>query len=223
MNGIFVTGTDTNVGKTVVSAAFVCALRRGKENVCYWKPIQTGIETDDDTQTVRKLADCASEEIFDAGFRLKRPLSPHLSARLAKVEITIEKTLAFVQNIKDENFWIVEGAGGAFVPLNENELMIDLIKQLDLPVVIVARSGLGTINHTLLTVEVLLNRSVKILGIIMNGEPDEENRKAIEHFGQVKVLAQMPKFDMPTNQNLELWAKSNLMSAANLTADKNSK
>jgi dethiobiotin synthase len=208
MNGIFVTGTDTDIGKTVVSAALMCALR-GKENVCYWKPIQTGIETDDDTQTVRKLANCTSEEVIDAGFRLEHSLSPHLSARLAKVEITIEKILVFVENIKDEKFWIVEGAGGALVPLNENELMIDLMKRFCLPVVIVVRSGLGTINHTLLTVEVLRNRGVKILGIIMNGEPNQENKRAIEHFGQVKVLAQMPRFEDLSAENLNFWASKN--------------
>lgn len=209
MKGIFVTGTDTNVGKTIVSAAFVCAFR-ARENVCYWKPIQTGVETDDDTQTVRQLADCANAEIFDEGFRLERPLSPHLSARLAGIEITIEKISAFLPDWKDDKFWIIEGAGGVIVPLNENELMIDLIKALDLPVVIAARSGLGTINHTLLTVEILRNRNLKILGVVMNGEPNDENRKAIQHFGQVTVLAEMPRFEQLTSQNLSAWSKENL-------------
>jgi dethiobiotin synthetase len=88
--------------------------------------------------------------------------------------------------------------------------MIDLIKALGLPAVIVARSGLGTINHTLLTVETLRNRNLNILGVVMNGEPNEENRKAIEHFGQVKVLAEMPRFEQLTSENLSAWAKENL-------------
>ncbi|MDQ3323539.1 MAG: dethiobiotin synthase [Acidobacteriota bacterium] len=205
MNGIFVTGTDTNVGKTVVSAALTCAFR-AKENICYWKPIQTGIEADNDTKTVRRLADCDDEEIFDKGFRLEKPLSPHLSARLAKVEISIEKILDLLPKEKNEKFWIVEGAGGALVPLNENELMIDLMKALDLSVFVVARSGLGTINHTLLTVEALRNRDLKIFGVVMNGKPNEENRKAIEHFGQVKVSAEMPRFEELTNENLSAWS-----------------
>ncbi len=209
MNGIFVTGTDTNVGKTIVSAALVSAFRE-KETVCYWKPVQTGIEEDNDTQTVRRLAECGDGEILDKGFRLEKPLSPHLSARLAKVEITIEKILAFLPDWKDGKFWIVEGAGGALVPLNESELMIDLIKALDLPVVIAARSGLGTINHTLLTVEALRNRNLKIFGVIMNGEPNRENRTAIEHFGRVKVLAEMPLFEELTGDNTAVWAKKNL-------------
>lgn len=207
MRGIFVTGTDTGIGKTIVSAALVCALREG-EKVCYWKPVQTGIEEDDDTETVRKLANCSTEEIFDKGFRLEKPLSPHLSARLAKTEITIEKVLRFLET--SERFRIVEGAGGVLVPLNERELMIDLIKALDLPVLIVARSALGTINHTLLTIEALRNRNLEIFGVVMNGAPNDENRKAIEHFGNVRVLAQMPKFEKLEFESLNNWTSENL-------------
>lgn len=192
--GYFITGTDTNVGKTVVSAALMCALR-GSEKVCYWKPIQTGIEADDDTQTVRALATCSDAEIYDAGYRLEKPLSPHLSARLADVRIELKEILKLWNAASDEHFWLVEGAGGVFVPLNEKDLMIDLIAALGLPVVIAARSALGTINHTLLTVEALRARDIPIAGVIMNGEPNEENRKAIEHYGQVKVLGELPHLD----------------------------
>ena len=206
MNGLFVTGTDTEVGKTVASATLLIGLRAEK-TVRYWKPIQTGIEADDDTQTVRRLANCADAEIFDAGFRLEKPLSPHLSARLANVEITVKKVLDFLPRDKNDFFWIVEGAGGALVPLNETELMVDLMKALDLPVVVAARSGLGTINHTLLTLEALRRRDLLISGIVMNGEPNDENRRAIEHFGQVKILAEMPRFEFLTGENLSAWAK----------------
>ncbi|HEY0426827.1 MAG TPA: dethiobiotin synthase [Pyrinomonadaceae bacterium] len=209
MKGIFITGTDTGIGKTIVSASFVCALRK-KEKVCYWKPIQTGIEEDNDTETVAKLANCSPEEIFDQGFRLEKPLSPHLSARLANVEITIKKILSLAAEKASENFWIVEGAGGVLVPLNQSELMIDLIKALDLPVLIVARSGLGTINHTLLTLEAVRNRNLKIFGVVMNGETNKENRKAVEHFGRVRVLAQMPKFEKLDFEALNDWTKENL-------------
>lgn len=118
MKGIFVTGTDTNIGKTIVSAVLICGLRETK-SVCYWKPIQTGIEEDNDTETVRKLINCSDDEIYDKGFRLEKPLSPHLSARLANVEISVEKTLDFLPKRIDDKFWIVEGAGGILVPLNE--------------------------------------------------------------------------------------------------------
>lgn len=206
MNGIFVTGTDTNVGKTIVSAALLLALRE-KKTVCYWKPIQTGIEADDDTRTVRQLANCSNAEIFDKGFRLEKPLSPHLSARLANIEITVEKVLNFLPRDEEKPFWIVEGAGGALVPLNERELMIDLIAALRLPALVVARSGLGTINHTLLTVEILRRRELEISGVVMNGEPNAENRNAIEHFGSVKVLAEIPKLQPLTRESLTAYGK----------------
>ncbi len=223
MNGIFVTGTDTEIGKTIVSAALVNRLRK-RENVCYWKPIQTGIETDDDTETIRILANCSDDEIFDEGFRLEKPLSPHLSAKIANIEISVEKTLKFndwsasvpacnerkARKFATEKFWIIEGAGGILVPLNENELMTDLIKALNLPVLIVARSSLGTINHTLLTIESLRNRNLKVLGVVLNGEPNEENKRAIEHFGKVKVLAEMPKFEKLDYNNLKKWSENNL-------------
>ncbi|CAN5244449.1 N/A [soil metagenome] len=207
MKGIFVTGTDTGIGKTMVSAAFVCAFR-GKENICYWKPIQTGIEEDNDTETVKNLANCDDNEIFDKGFRLEKPLSPHLSARLANVEITVEKVVQFIEN--EERFLIVEGAGGVFVPLNEKELMIDLIKRLKLPVLLVVRSTLGTINHTLLTIEALRNNNLEIFGVVMNGEPNLENRKAIEHFGKVEVLAEMPNFERINGKIISNWSENNL-------------
>lgn len=206
MRGIFVTGTDTNIGKTIVSAALMNAWRE-TENVCYWKPIQTGIEADKDTETVKILGNCSEEEIYDKGFRLEKPLSPHLSARLAKVEITIGKVLDFIENQAENKFWIVEGAGGIFVPLNEKDLMIHLIKALNLPVIIVSRSELGTINHTLLTIETLRNYNIEILGVFMNGKPNFENKKAIEYYGKVSVLAEMPKFEKLDAENLANWSK----------------
>lgn len=205
--GFFVTGTDTNVGKTVVSAALVCALRE-RNKVRYWKPIQTGIETDNDTQTVRDLANCAEREIFDVGFRLEKPLSPHLSARLANVRIEIDEIACVFDKASDDSVWIVEGAGGTLVPLGEKDLMIDLVTKLNLPVIITARSGLGTINHTLLTLEALRKRSVEVAGVIMNGETNAENRRAIEHFGTVKVIGELPFIKNLKFEDLQNWAKN---------------
>ena len=211
MKGIFVTGTDTGIGKTIVSAGLMCGLR-ATNNICYWKPIQTGIEDDNDTEIIRILAESPDSEIHDQGIRLERPLSPHLSAKLSGVEISIEKTLALnpAAGISSDKFWIVEGAGGVLVPINKRELMIDLIKVLDLPVLVVARSGLGTINHTVLTIQALRNRNIKILGVVMNGEPNAENRKAIEHFGETRVLAEMPKFEKLESSEFRKWSENNL-------------
>ena len=202
--GFFVTGTDTNVGKTVVAAALVSALRK-RQPVCYWKPIQTGIETDDDTQTVRALAACSETEILAAGYRLEKPLSPHLSAALAGVKIEISEIASLFDRANDDYFWIVEGAGGILVPLNDKDLMIDLMARLKLPIVIAARSGLGTINHTLLTVKALQNRKLEIAGVVMNGEPNAENRRAIEHFGGVNVLGELPFIQNLNAENLNNW------------------
>lgn len=215
MKGIFVAGTDTGIGKTVVSAGLLIALGK-KTDVRYWKPVQTGIEEDDDTKTVGKLARCSAEQIHDRGYRLEKPLSPHLSAELAGVEITIGKILEFQTKENDPGsagpdrdvFWIVEGAGGLLVPLNKKDLIIDLIGVLELPVVLVSRSGLGTINHTLLSLAALRQRHLEISGVIMVGDPNPENRWAIEHFGRVRVLAEMPKFEKLDGKSLTKWSEN---------------
>lgn len=191
MRGVFVTGTDTGVGKTVVSAVLVRALRRSRA-AGYWKPVQTGIEEDDDTAEVARLAACASEEICNEGVRLERPLSPHLSARLAGRRIDLDRLIAVGNRLAPERFWVIEGAGGLLVPLNDKRMIADLIAALGLPVVIAARSGLGTINHTLLTVEALRRRNLPIAGVVLVGAPNAENRLAIETWGQVPVRGEIP-------------------------------
>lgn len=191
MAGVFVTGTDTEVGKTVASSLLVATLRRFGR-VGYWKPIQTGIEQDDDTAEVRRLAACTDDEIVDRGVRLPRPLSPHLSARLADQEIDVDSLLRLGHTLNKDRFWIVEGAGGLLVPLNDSEVLADLIAALELPAVIAARSGLGTINHTLLTLTELRRRSIPVAGVVMLGQPNSENRAAIESYGNTQVLAEIP-------------------------------
>jgi dethiobiotin synthetase len=203
--GLFITGTDTNVGKTVVSAALMLRYR-AEARLCYWKPIQTGIEIDDDTNTVRELVQAGESEIFASGIRLARPLSPHLSARLAGINIEIE---SLVESLPvNKTAWIIEGAGGLFVPINEVQLMIDLIARLALPVVIVARATLGTINHTLLTLAALREHKLVIAGVVMVGQPDRENRLAIEHYGKVDVVAELPHFTSLNQTALADWARA---------------
>jgi len=209
LRGIFITGTDTNVGKTVVAAACLHRYRR-QGPLCYWKPIQTGIESDDDTATVRRLGDCEETEVFDQGVRLLRPLSPHLSARLAGTQIDIEPLVRLIDEPHKRAIWIVEGAGGILVPINETQLMTDLIQRLALPTVIVARSGLGTINHTLLTLEALRPRSLPIAGVVMVGDMNKDNRAAIEQFGGLPVLGEMPPFPQLTPEGLKHWAQAEL-------------
>lgn len=211
MRGLFVTGTDTGVGKTVAAAALMLRYGDASRRLRYWKPIQTGIEHDDDTATVRELigrrpgpvdpaiASGMQREdegrVLDAGVRLPHALSPHLSARLAGRPIDIEAFLQPLAGAVGSDRVIVEGAGGVLVPLNESAMMIDLIIRLALPVLVVARSGLGTINHTLLTIEALRARSLTVVGVLMVGPPNAENRDAISTYGRVPVVGMLPWLD----------------------------
>lgn len=189
--GIFVTGTDTGIGKTVVSAALMHRYRE-IAGLRYWKPIQTGIEQDDDTETVARLSGCRREQLLECGARLPRPLSPHLAARLAGTTIDVEGLLDSLAAQPASDRWIVEGAGGVLVPIDDRTLMSDLMVRLELPAVVVASSRLGTINHTLLTLEALRRRTIPVAGVIMVGETNVENRLAIEHHGQVAVIGELP-------------------------------
>jgi len=125
---------------------------------------------------------------------LPKPVSPHLAAHLAGKRIDLAELRGLVEFDDDRTTWIVEGAGGLLVPINEAQMMVDWIAFLALPVLVVARSGLGTINHTLLTLEALQARSLRVAGVMMIGEPNAENRAAIEQYGHVPVAAEMPFF-----------------------------
>jgi len=208
MKGLFVTGTDTGVGKTVASAALLQRYR-GVAALRYWKPIQTGIEIDDDTATVRFLGAAAEQEIFDNGVRLEKPVSPHLAGRWAGTRIDLTELRALLPDEPDTS-WIVEGAGGVLVPINEWQTMADWIAYLSLPVVLVARSGLGTINHTLLTLEALQTRWLRVAGVMMIGEPNSENRDAIERYGRVPVIAEMPVLAPLDAESLAAWSAEHL-------------
>ena len=209
VRGLFVTGTDTNVGKTVVSAALLHRYR-GRLPLRYWKPIQTGIEQDDDTASVARLGSCADGELFTSGVRLERPVSPHLAARLSGRRIDLQPLVDCVHAEPASSRFIVEGAGGALVPVNDQDLMADLMIGLALPALIVARSSLGTINHTLLTTEALRRRSIQIAGVVLVGEPNADNRDAIERYGGVVVLGEMPRFEPLTSEALAAWSVDGL-------------
>ncbi len=210
IRGLFLTGTDTGVGKTVVAAALMHRYRK-ELALRYWKPIQTGIEQDDDTATVRAVGMCRDEEILADGIRLKSAVSPHLAARLSGTRITVEQVYGILASHSDQKVsWIIEGAGGALVPINESEQMVDLARMLSLPVLVVAATKLGTINHTLLTVEALRRRGLIIGGVVMVGESNAQNCEAIESYGAVSVLGQMPHFPELNSQTLEKWANTGL-------------
>ena len=205
--GLFVTGTDTGVGKTVVSAALMHRFRASVQ-LKYWKPVQTGIEQDDDTATVKALGRCADDEVVDGGARLPGPFSPHLSARLSGRTIRMDDLLEVTDRQRSTERWIVEGAGGVLVPLNDRELTADFMVRLGLPVTVVARTSLGTINHTLLTIEALRSRAIEVVGAILVGQPNEENRAAIERYGCLPVLGELPILTPLNPQSLALVART---------------
>ena len=174
---LFVTGTDTGVGKSYVAALLTVGLE-----AAYWKPVQSGADADADW--LRRVTGLPAERILPETYRLREPLSPHEAARREGVQIEMSRFALPVQKRL-----IVEGAGGVMVPLDDRHLMVDLMVALGLPVLVVARSELGTINHTLLTLDQLRRRGCPLLGVVVNGPPNPANCQAIAHYGEVPVLA----------------------------------
>ena len=180
---IFVSGTDTGIGKTVVSAMMTLGL-----SATYWKPIQSGLEEETDTEFVRRVTGLSDEHFMPERFRLQEPLSPHASAKIDGVTISLDD---FQLPEAGTNNLVVEGAGGLLVPLNDNDMIIDLIERFQLPVLLVSRSELGTLNHTFLSLEALRSREIPVLGVVMNGPKNESNKKAIEKYGNVEVIGEI--------------------------------
>ena len=178
-----VTGTDTDVGKTIVSALLTLGL-----GGAYWKPIQSGLMPMTDTERVQALTQLDSSHFLPEVYRLTQPLSPHASAAIDGVDIVLED-IRLPQTSKPH--LIVEGAGGLLVPLNDRHFILDLFYALKLPVCLVARSGLGTLNHTLLSLRQLRAANIPILGVILNGEKNPSNAAAIVHYGQVPILGEI--------------------------------
>ena len=163
MKPIFITGTGTDVGKTLVSAIIVEALKGD-----YWKPVQAGFSDGTDSLFVRQVISNKITVIHPECYLLKMPASPHLSARAEKKEITIMEIIDHLPNTKNQ--LIIEGAGGLMVPLNKNELMLDLIKKLNAKVIVVSKNELGSINHSLLTAAVLKKEKIDVAGWVFNEE-----------------------------------------------------
>lgn len=188
----FVTGTDTDVGKTVV-----CAILARAWGADYWKPVQTGAADEaGDTATVTRLAGLTPERVHPPRHVFAAPLSPHAAAALEGARIALDDFAA--PGVRRP--LVIEGAGGVLAPLNDEALMIDLIARLEAPAVVVARSTLGTINHTLLTLSALRARAIPVLGVVMNGPSSASNRQAIEHYGGAPVLAEIPRAEAVTPQ-----------------------
>ena len=182
----FVTGTDSAVGKTVVSALLCAAL-----DAIYWKPIQAGTLEGTDRLTVQRLAGIGEEQTLPEAYTFAPPVSPHLGAKWANVEIDVER-LQIPAEAGNQSL-VVEGTGGVLVPINNSDFMLDLIAKLKLPTIVVARSGLGTVNHTLLTLAALHSASAPVRGVVLIGEHNADNHETIERYGHAKVVGEIPK------------------------------
>ncbi|WP_375197387.1 dethiobiotin synthase [Sphingobium sp.] len=186
MNVFIVTGTDTDIGKTVFAAGLAGAL-----GAYYWKPVQAGIDPEGDKERVGALSGLPASHILPEAYRLNTPASPHLAARIDGVQINLDR-LALP---RVDGPLVVEGAGGLMVPVSESLLMIDLFAHWGAPVILCARTGLGTINHSLLSIEALRARGVPIAGIAFIGEPHAENERIIPLLGKVRCLGRLPYLD----------------------------
>lgn len=180
---IVITGTDTGIGKTVVAAGLA-----GLLGGAYWKPVQSGLDGESDSQTVARLGELTPERILPEAWRLTRPLSPHRAAELDGV--TIDPDRLVLPQV--ECPLIVEGAGGLMVPLTRKTLFVDVFARWQAPVVLCARTALGTINHTLLSIEALRRRDIPLLGVAFIGEAMPDTECTIAGTGQVRVLGRLP-------------------------------
>ena len=202
-NGFFITAIDTNIGKTIVSAILV-----NKFKANYWKPIQCGVDRNNlsDSQVVKKLVIGSSQKIFKESYFFLEPVSPNIAAKKENIKISMRLMLNDFKKV--EKPIIVEGAGGVLVPINNKEFVIDLIKVLKLPTIVVAKTSLGTINHTLLTINALNIKNQNIYGIIFVGDENIQVEETILSFSRkikknIKNLGRIPVFKKITRSNID--------------------
>jgi dethiobiotin synthetase len=174
-----VTGTDTGIGKTVFAAALTGAI-----GGVYWKPVQAGLDEETDSELAARLS---GRPVLPEAYRLKLPASPHRAAAAEGVTVD-EATLRLPET---DAPLVVEGAGGLLVPLNENTLFIDVFARWSIPLILCARTSLGTINHTLLSLEAIRARRIPLLGIAFIGEPNDDSERIICRFGSAKRLGRL--------------------------------
>lgn len=194
---LIVAGIGTEIGKTVASAVLVEALQAD-----YWKPIQSGGLDDSDTDTVRRLISNTTSRFHPEAYRLTEPLSPHAAAEIDGVTIELGKFTA----PETSNRLIIELAGGLMVPLNDHDLTIDLVQQLGFPVVLVSRNYLGSINHTLLSVEACLSRNIPLLGILFNGPTVPASETFILTYTGLPCLGRIGQEEYMTNETVRKYA-----------------
>jgi len=190
----FITGIGTGIGKTIVSSIVTEKLQAD-----YWKPIQSGDLDQTDSMKVESLITNSKTVIHQEAFKLTQPLSPHLSAKLDNIDLSIDKLFT----PSTANTLIIEGAGGLMVPLNDRELLIDYIIALKVEVIVVSQNYLGSINHTLLSLELLKARNVTVKGIIYNGGSNIETERYINQYSPVEILGNIPVLDVITKETIQ--------------------
>jgi len=190
---IFITGIGTGIGKTIISAALVEKLKAD-----YWKPVQSGDLEDSDTIKVKSLVTNTTSVFHPEAYRLTQPFSPHKSAAIDGISIDKNKIVI----PETDNTLIIEGAGGLMVPLKDNFLMIDLIKKFEAEVILVSQNYLGSINHTLLSIEALKSRDIPIKGIIFNGLKDIYSKEFILNYSGVELLGHIPEYPVINKKNI---------------------
>ena len=186
MRRLFVTGIGTNVGKTVISAILTQKLQAD-----YWKPIQAGDLNNTDSMKVSQWVDNTISTIHPEAYRLTQPMSPHAAAERDGININLNDIIS----IETTRNLIIEGAGGLMVPLNKNDLVIDLISHLQADAVLVSRHYLGSINHTILSIKALRSRNIVIAGIIFSGDENRDTETIIQSVCAVPILGRIPEIE----------------------------
>ena len=196
MKEIFITGISTEVGKTVASAIVVEALKAD-----YWKPIQAGELDYSDSHKIKEFISNNDSKIFENSYALKTPMSPHAAAEIDDITIDLEKIIK--PNTK--NHLVIEGAGGLLVPLNDNDTILDIIKS-EYKVIVVSRHYLGSINHTLLSIEMLKQRGLDIAGIIFSGKEHKTTEEIIQKITKVPVVGRIEEEELFNKQVIKKYA-----------------
>ena len=199
MRKIFIAGIGTDVGKTVVSSVFTEAFKAD-----YWKPVQTGSFFSTDTAQVQKWVSNTESKFHPEAFLLKQYMSPHAAAALEDIEINLDS----LKLPETNNTLIIEGAGGLMVPLNRKEFMVDIIKKFDAEVVLVIQNYLGSINHSLLSIDALKSRGVKMLGVVINGPINEHSEQIILEYSGLKLLGRIHKEKELNSEVISQYAKA---------------
>ncbi len=219
MNGVFIVGVDTGVGKTFVCAG-VLKLLHGYKKACYWKPVQTNTLMGDDTSEIKTLTSLGADAFIEPAFRFPEPLAPYLAAQKWGKKVELSNLMSTVNQAKaDGKFMIVEGGGGLLVPYSDTLFQVDLIKETGFPVILVAQDRVGAINQSLLSLNELRRRNLPILGmIITKSRGTFGNVESIKKFGNVDILIDIAHHEDRRTLVAEIGASEKLRQAFEIPA-----